>query len=147
MTGREPFGGADSSSVYVEIHAERRRAHAKHDAGGGSMERKSWLELSWLPVVVEEVGEVARVLCEFNLGNTTTGQTAAKLREELVQVAAMAAAWIDAIDGWPAELGAAGLVRGRTTLTAGVPGQKARLELIDSPRTVTATPTTGQENT
>lgn len=81
---------------YGDVHRERVRAHTKHDARNGSMERKDWNHPIWLPVLTEEVGEVARVLCENELGNLTDARV--RLREELVQVAAMACAWIDAID-------------------------------------------------
>lgn len=81
---------------YGDLHRERVRAHAKHDARDGSMERKTFDHPVWLSVLVEEVGEVARVLCEFELGNID--DAAPRLREELVQVGAMTAAWIDAID-------------------------------------------------
>jgi hypothetical protein len=85
---------------YAAIHNERSRAHDKHDANGGSMERRSFDDPMWLPVLGEEFGEVARVLCEADHShqNMSHRQTAERLREELVQVAAMACAWIDAID-------------------------------------------------
>lgn len=82
---------------YSDMHRERIRAHAKHDTRDGSMERKPFDHPIWLPVLVEEIGEVARVLCDNELG--ALGEDAKKrLREELVQVGAMTAAWIDAID-------------------------------------------------
>ena len=83
-------------SIYDEFHAERIRAHEKHDSKGGSMERKDWRDPIWLPVLVEEVGEVARAL--EALANRDQPRTHAHLREELVQVGAMTAAWIDALD-------------------------------------------------
>lgn len=82
---------------YSDMHRERIRAHAKHDAAGGSMERKAFDDPAWLPVLVEEIGEVARVLCDDALGVLPEG-VRATLRKELVQVGAMTAAWIDAID-------------------------------------------------
>lgn len=82
---------------YSDMHRERMRAHAKHDAAGGSMERKAFDDAAWLPVLVEELGEVARVLCDDALG-VLDGELKARLREELVQVGAMTAAWLDAID-------------------------------------------------
>lgn len=94
-------------SVYGAIHAERLRAHAKHDPNGNSMERAAWDSPRWLPVLVEEVGECARVLCDMpapeqdftlNLNVTETRAAVTHLREELIQVAAMAAAWADAIE-------------------------------------------------
>lgn len=92
------------SSIYNEIHNERVRAHYKHGPDGNSMEQKNWDSERWLPVLMEEVGEVARVFCERNLGkygpwDETQHRAVTKdLREELIQVAAMAAAWIAAID-------------------------------------------------
>jgi NTP pyrophosphatase (non-canonical NTP hydrolase) len=79
-----------NSLAYSDMHSERIRAHNKHDTLGGSMERKTWDDPAWLPVVVEEVGEVAHAM--------TYDAPDADLRTELVQVGAMVAAWIDAID-------------------------------------------------
>lgn len=82
---------------YSDFHRERVRAHAKHDARDGSMERKPFDHPIWLAVLGEEFGEVARVLCGDELGNLGA-EAKARLREELVQVGAMTAAWVDAID-------------------------------------------------
>lgn len=84
-------------SPYSDMHRERIRAHAKHDARDGSMERKTFDNPIWLAVLVEEVGEVARVLCDNELG-LMDADWRRRLREELVQVGAMTAAWIDSID-------------------------------------------------
>ena len=46
-------------------------------------------EMNWMIILLEEVAEARD---EVNAGNTE------KLKEELVQVAAVAAAWIEAID-------------------------------------------------
>lgn len=86
------------SDVYEDVNNERERAHQKHDAGGNSMERKGAGDVAWLPVLAEEFGEVARALCEFMQGNVSLPVHLSELREELVQVAAMTCAWIDAID-------------------------------------------------
>lgn len=94
---RNPMASLSDRTVYEKVHLERIRAHAKHDAADGSMERKPWDHPVWLPVLTEEVGEVARVLCEDELGNEPDAR--ARLRDELVQVAAMACAWISALDG------------------------------------------------
>ena len=86
---------------YSDFHRERIRAHSKHDPNGGSMERRPFDDPLWLPVLLEEVGEVARALCENNLGTEGYGdrsELAERLREELIQVGAMTAAWIDAIE-------------------------------------------------
>ena len=51
-----------------------------------------------LAVLVEEVGEVSRVLCDsFNNDELDLYS----LRRELVQVAAVAVAWIEAVDAQP----------------------------------------------
>lgn len=85
-------------SLAHEILHERMRAHAKHDDAGGSMERRDWFDAAWLPVLTEEVGEVARVLCEQILGNLNDIEAVRELRSELIQVAAMTTAWITALD-------------------------------------------------
>lgn len=99
--------GLHEARVYGDVHRERIRAHAKHDANGGSMERKDFDDPSWLSVLVEEVGEVAKELCDHRHAvaadqwSTPDEHRAGhkrRLREELVQVAAMAVAWLDAID-------------------------------------------------
>ena len=91
-------------SIYGEVLAERERAHRKH--GATSMEMLPVTDMTRLSVLVEEIGEVAR---EFNearhrthaelLPQTEREQSIdlAALRKELIQVAAMAAAWADAI--------------------------------------------------
>lgn len=95
--------GTDSEGRYLDMpypydsmHAERIRAHAKHSEKG-SMERKAWDSPRWLPVLGEEFGEVARVICEWNLGNITREEAKTQLHKELTQVGAMAAAWLDAL--------------------------------------------------
>ncbi|HYW86820.1 MAG TPA: hypothetical protein VFB50_03570 [Chloroflexota bacterium] len=82
--------------VYTDVHDERERAHAKHGAKGNSREDQPWTEKEWLPILVEEVGEVAHLLTYdvVYMGE----QHRIEMRKELVQVAAMACAWIDAID-------------------------------------------------
>lgn len=83
---------------YSAVHRERIRAHEKHhNKPGGSMEMKDHDDPDWLPVLVEELGEVARVLCEHRHGRLTDDERDDALHLELVQVAAMSAAWIEAI--------------------------------------------------
>lgn len=87
------------ASVYAEVAAERARAHALH--GDTSME-------SYPPedptgkryrILVEEVGEVAK---EFNDADHDGRPVDLQhLRKELIQVAAMASAWADAIGDQP----------------------------------------------
>src|SRR5690606_28544361 len=84
---------------YDEFHRERVRAHAEHkDKPGGSMEQKLYTEPDWLAVVVEEVGEVANVLCDHRHGLLGDADARTRLRGELIQVGAMVAAWVSAID-------------------------------------------------
>lgn len=83
--------------VYAEIHAERVRAHEKH--GPTSMERLDIDDGIRLAVLTEEVGEVARCLNEARHDGSLTNIAACGLRAELIQVAAMAAAWADAVFG------------------------------------------------
>lgn len=89
-------GNPDPRDVYLDVNNERWRAHEKHKVTGGSMEDRPWGDAAWLPVVTEEVGEVAHELNEAALD--PTGDYRDTLREELVQVAAVACAWIVAID-------------------------------------------------
>jgi len=84
----------DATPVYADVHRERRRAHEKHGANGNSREDQPWDEKEWLPILVEEVGEVAHELTY----DAQYVDARLALRKELVQVAAMACAWIDAID-------------------------------------------------
>lgn len=77
-------------SPYGDVHWERIRAHAKHSRTGRSAEQMTPDDGAWFAVLTEEVGEVARALCDR--------QPLDELRGELVQVAAMACAWISAID-------------------------------------------------
>lgn len=83
---------------YSDIHHERIRAHKKHGRKGNSRENANWEDKEWLPILMEELGEVAHILTyDSNKGIR-------ELRDELVQVAAMSVAWIEAIDEWELEL-------------------------------------------
>lgn len=73
------------ADIFVAIIDERNRQDRKH--GEGSMRRCA--DNIRLAILTEEVGEVARAIIEGDAEN---------LREELVQVAACAVAWIEAID-------------------------------------------------
>lgn len=57
-----------------------------------------WDGGQWSDVLMEEVGEVSRVLNELRHRHINAGEAKAQLRKELVQVAAMACAWAEAID-------------------------------------------------
>jgi NTP pyrophosphatase (non-canonical NTP hydrolase) len=61
------------------------------------MEEKAWDNDWWIPVIVEEIGEIARSRNEYNLGNISLQTHKNELRKEAVQVGAMVAAWLDAL--------------------------------------------------
>jgi hypothetical protein len=83
-TGEVPSIGPD---VIAEVEAELRRAHAKH--GDASILNPAMPDVVRLPVLVEEVGEVAKAMIEQD--------DATRLRAELIQVAAIALTWIEAL--------------------------------------------------
>lgn len=68
------------------INDARAAAHAKH--GENSIEAIPSDDPRWLPILVEEVGEVAHAL--------TYDATDANLRAELIDVLSVASAWLDA---------------------------------------------------
>jgi hypothetical protein len=86
------------------------RAHAKHDQGhpekygedgGTSMERMDFDHPLWLAVLAEEFGEgVGRAIIEGRIfvPEHRTPEGINNLRKELIQLAAMTVAWIEAID-------------------------------------------------
>lgn len=93
MTQHESRISTTCLGILVEIRNERTRAHEKH--GRTSMESLPVDDLTRLSVLMEEVGEVARWFNENRRRDMPNGE----LRAELIQVAAMAAAWADALTG------------------------------------------------
>ncbi len=90
-------------SVYDEIVNERTRqeyaATKNRDIGWCSLADPETLTEYRLAVLAEEFGEVAKELNEIRVGSPGSGIN--RLRAELVQVAAVAVAWIEGIDaGW-----------------------------------------------
>lgn len=75
-------------SLYTEVLAARDAAHAKH--GANSIEAEPADSPRWLAILVEEIGEVANAL--------TYDGPQTNLRAELVDVLAVASAWVDSID-------------------------------------------------
>lgn len=73
----------EMAEVFSAIITERQR---QNDMWGNHHTLSS---KDWLPVLIEEVGEVAEAM--FSSSNND-------LREELIQVAAVAAAWAEHID-------------------------------------------------
>lgn len=80
-----------------DVVRERIRALAKHGRRG-SVEWLPWDSTRWLPILTEELGEVARHLCEMNLSSALRQEHMDGMREELIQLAAMAVAWAHALD-------------------------------------------------
>lgn len=80
-------------AIYHLIDLERARQQAKwggpHAWGEGDCSSQNVEETTKLCVLSEEVGEVSRALLDSNKAN---------LRAELVQVAAVAVAWLEGID-------------------------------------------------
>lgn len=83
--------------LYADVHRERIRAHTKHGANGNSREDASFTDPEWLPILMEELGEAAHVLT-YDAWPPAGSTQSQELRKELIQVAAMACAWIAAID-------------------------------------------------
>lgn len=80
----DPEGSRD---VYRAIQLAREAAHAKH--GPDSIEGQPADSPKWLAILTEEVGEVAHEL--------TYDAEGGDILHELIQVAAVASAWADAI--------------------------------------------------
>lgn len=79
------------------IQAEATRAHLKH--GDYSMLGPHYSAQDRLAILMEEVGEVAHELT-YDQGGPGVGRyDRDKLVKELVQVAAMAASWIEQLEG------------------------------------------------
>lgn len=78
--------------IYQEINSERMRQRNKwsglHDWGTGDASSIGVEPITKVAVLTEEVGEVARAVLELD---------DAQLRTELIQVAAVAVAWLEAM--------------------------------------------------
>lgn len=79
----------DDHDVWREVLDARRKAHAKH--GDNSIESVPPTDPRWLPILVEEIGEVAHAM--------TYDGPIDDLRSELIDVMAVSSAAIDSIDG------------------------------------------------
>lgn len=77
-----------TTDLIIEATRARAKAHAKH--GANSIEALAADSPRWLPVLVEEVGEIANSLTYDGPGHNTRG--------ELIDVLAVVTAWLDAID-------------------------------------------------
>ena len=87
--GVTPWGrvGGSTWRIARQVAAARVRAREKH--GANSIEAITAGDARWLPILVEEVGEVAHEL---------TYDASGSLRGELLDVASVVFAWIAAID-------------------------------------------------
>lgn len=74
--------------VLAEIEFERDR----QDQQWGDQSHHP--DTTWLAILTEELGECAQAVLHDQFG----GKAAGTLRDELVQVAAVAVAWIEAVD-------------------------------------------------
>lgn len=82
------------------IRAEAIRAHILHGAKGTSMLSCELPDTNRLAILMEEVGEVAHEINELEIhGLDYTFIYAERMEKELIQVAAMAATWIEVING------------------------------------------------
>lgn len=95
---------AISTHVALAVHRER---IAQDERFGPARERRLAAG-TWLAVLMEEVGEAANAMLEkHGAGAGEVCMASAlhyELEAELVQVAAVALAWLEAIDGMRAEL-------------------------------------------
>jgi len=81
-----------------ELIAQERICHRQLQAAGKFKHGCDSLEISScfkLAVLTEELGEVAREAYEMHEHNDFTPERRAKLRQELVQVAAVTVAWLE----------------------------------------------------
>lgn len=85
----------ETSNVLVDIAEERRR----QDQKWGTREQAFPV---WLTILGEEVGEACQAALDYNFSPGPSVDTARRIREELVQVAAVATAAIEDLDRkWP----------------------------------------------
>lgn len=80
------------NNIYDEISAER----TSQDAKFGTQAHKP---VEWLPILVEEVGEVAKEVCENHHSWFYGKRDYANYRKELIQVAAVCVHMIENLDG------------------------------------------------
>ena len=79
------------------VQAEATRAHLKH--GRHSMLGGAVSETDRLAILTQKVGEVARALNEYRLGNLADDNWKGRRVRELIQVAAAALSWVEHLEG------------------------------------------------
>lgn len=80
-----------SLSVLVEVLHERGRQKEKWGEQNNS-------DFEWTSILSEEVGEAAKEVNDLNFTSVADPAAEERLRAELVQVAAVAVAWVECID-------------------------------------------------
>lgn len=93
------------NAFYTRIQLERKRQEEKHGDGEGTVRSMSFEQ--WLPILVEEVGEVATAIMDFGMatrnhffsgkGINSVAVVEHELISELVQVAAVCMAMYEDI--------------------------------------------------
>lgn len=78
--------------------APRARAIAKHGGKELTVLNSTMSRGTKLAILLEEVGEVAKVLNEYHLGNISGEEAKNQIIKELVDVGAVVALWMDAED-------------------------------------------------
>lgn len=71
------------------LNRRRELAHEKH--GANSIESMPAADQRWMPVLIEEIGEVAHAI------TYDSGKTMTDLADELLDVMAVCGAWLDAL--------------------------------------------------
>lgn len=84
---------AEGPSVFVGVYADvvQEQADARVKHGPAAMDNRPWNDSLCLPILAEEVGEVAKELCDSQEHGGVVDTP--RLYRELVQVAAMAISW------------------------------------------------------
>jgi NTP pyrophosphatase (non-canonical NTP hydrolase) len=84
--------------VYVPEYAYEAFESVRKERGRQSDKwgEQNHLDLTWLAILSEEVGEAAQEILTAQFGSAGKGH--GELREEVVHVAAVALAWIEALD-------------------------------------------------
>ena len=104
--------------IYFDVSMERDRQDAKWGDQSGNP------PTVWAAVLAEECGESAQAALHVQFEHRLT---VADLRKELVQVAAVAVAWVEAIDGAKEESDVARAVAPGPLRAEGAPSEGARL--------------------
>jgi len=77
------------AKIFSNILSERKRQQVKWGDQSGN------LNVVWSTILTEEVGEAAKAVLQLDFEH---GDTREELRNELIQVAAVAVAWVEALD-------------------------------------------------